>query len=204
MNSQKKVLRTAIIGMLTALTILLAFTPVGFLKIGVIEITFLQIPVIVGAILLGEKAGALLGGVFGLASFVQCFGLSYFGAMLLSINPLLTFIVCVVPRILMGFFVGLIFRLMYKSIKGKKVLTFGVASFSGALLNTIFFMTALMLCFYSTDYIQSLASAADVTNVFSLVVVLVGLNGVVEAIACALIGTAVSIPLYSLQDRYTA
>lgn len=65
---------------LIAVMLILAFTPLGYLKVGAIEITFMTIPVVVGAIILGPTAGAVLGGVFGLTSFIQCFGMSAFGA----------------------------------------------------------------------------------------------------------------------------
>ena len=79
---------------LIAVMLILAFTPLGYLKVGAIEITFMTIPVVVGAIILGPAAGAVLGGVFGLTSFIQCFGMSAFGAALLNISPILTFLVC--------------------------------------------------------------------------------------------------------------
>ena len=60
------------------------------------------VPVIVGAIVMGPAAGALLGGVFGLISFWECFGKSAFGVVLMGINPFLTFLVCVPTRILAG------------------------------------------------------------------------------------------------------
>lgn len=100
---------------LIAVMLILAFTPLGYLKVGAIEITFMTIPVVVGAIILGPAAGAVLGGVFGLTSFIQCFGMSAFGAALLNISPILTFLVCMVPRILMGYLAGVIFRALYHS-----------------------------------------------------------------------------------------
>ena len=72
---------------LAAILILMAFTPLGYLKVGTISITFLTLPVVIGAILLGPLSGAILGGVFGLTSFAQCFGMDVFGTTLMGINP---------------------------------------------------------------------------------------------------------------------
>ena len=83
--------------MLTAIIIIMAFTPLGFLKSGVVEITFLAVPVAVGAVMMGWKGGLILGTVFGLVSFAQCFGMSALGVFLMGINPFLTFVVCVIP-----------------------------------------------------------------------------------------------------------
>ena len=53
------------LGLLTALVLIMAYTPLGYLKTpwGV-EITFIVIPVAIGSILLGPSAGGFLGLVF--------------------------------------------------------------------------------------------------------------------------------------------
>ena len=79
--------------LLIAIILIMAFTPIGYIKTFGLEITLIVVPVAVGAVVLGPAAGAILGGVFGLTSFIQCFGMSAFGAMLLSINPAGTFVV---------------------------------------------------------------------------------------------------------------
>lgn len=109
-NVSAKTGRMVQLAILTAIILLMAFTPIGYLHFGIIEITLIMIPVIIGAIVLGPGAGAFLGGMFGLTSFIQCFGMSAFGAALLSIQPVLTFLVCMIPRILMGWLCGLIFK----------------------------------------------------------------------------------------------
>ena len=56
-------------GTLVAIILIMAFTPLGYIKTAGIEITLIVVPVAVGAVTLGPAAGAILGGVFGLASF---------------------------------------------------------------------------------------------------------------------------------------
>ena len=138
-NKKNKTRKLTQMALLTAIILLMAFTPLGYLRTGVVEITFIMIPVVVGAILMGPGAGAILGGVFGLTSFIQCFGMSALGAMLLQVNWFFTFVVCFVPRVLMGWLAGLIFKALYKVDKTRLV-SFAVASLSGAVLNTIFFV----------------------------------------------------------------
>lgn len=190
-------LMLTVMAMLTAVIFLLGFTPIGYIKLGIIEITFLQIPVIIGALLYGWKAGALLGAMFGITSFIQCFGSSIFGATLLGINPFLTVLVCIVPRVLMGLFTGLMAMALIKRDKSK---TYGfiVPSLAGALLNTLFFMTSLILCFWHTDYIQELAGGL---NVIKFCLAFVGIQGLVEAIVCALLGTAIGRALYTVRAK---
>lgn len=55
--------------LLVAIILIMAFTPLGYIKTAGIEITLIVVPVAVGAVTLGPAAGAILGGVFGLASF---------------------------------------------------------------------------------------------------------------------------------------
>jgi len=153
------------------------------------------VPVIIGAIVMGPAAGTALGAVFGLLSFWECFGKSQFGATLLAIQPFLTFLVCVPTRALMGLCCGWIFKGLRKIDRTKgQIPAFAAASLLGALLNTVFFMGALVLCFYHTDFIQSLA--AGLPNVLAFVVAFVGTQGLLEALICAVAGTAVSRALY--------
>lgn len=70
----KKTLTMVQVGILTAIVLVMSFTPLGYLHIGPFSMSLLSIPVVIGAMLVGPEAGALLGLVFGLTSFAQCFG----------------------------------------------------------------------------------------------------------------------------------
>lgn len=190
-TTNNRTIRLVELALFTAIIFLMAFTPIGYLRLLAVEITLIVIPVTVGAIVLGPVSGAILGGVFGITSFIQCFGYSPFGAALLSINPVTTFILCLVPRILMGWLTGVIFKVLRKSDKTRSI-SYVIASLVGPLLNTLLFMLMLVLFFYNTEYIQSMAEGFGTNNVFSFVVALVGINGLAEAGACVLIGSAIS------------
>ena len=179
---------------LTAILLLMEVTGLGMLHIFALEMTILQVPVIIGAIVLGSSAGAGLGLVFGLISFWECFGRSPFGAQLLAINPFLTFLVCVPTRVLMGWLCGLIFKNLDCRLRQTKanLVSYAVASLSGAILNTVFFMAMLCLCFYRTDYIQGFVSSAGASNVLIFIAMFVGVQGLIEALICGVLGTAVS------------
>lgn len=189
--ANKKILRLVQTALLTAIIVVMAFTPLGYLKTAGLEITFIMIPVVIGAILLGPTTGAVLGGIFGITSFIQCFGMSAFGAVLLGINPIFTFIVCVIPRILTGWLCSLIFQSI-KKIDHTKFVSFGVASLAGPLLNTILFMSTLLLFFYQSDFIQSIAQKFGTDNIFAFVLAFVGLNGLIETVVCFVLGTAIT------------
>jgi len=182
------------LAVLVAILLLLELTGLGYIKTGFLEFTVMQVPVAIGAILLGPAAGAVLGGVFGLTSFWECFGKSAFGAILLGVNPLSTFVVCFVPRVLMGWLCGLIFRGFFRA-SGGKIWSYFAASLCGALLNTALFMSALMLLFGNSDYILKLRNGA---SVLKFVVAMVGVQGLLEAVICCVLGAVISRALYKM------
>jgi len=178
------------VGLLSAVIVLMAFTPLGYLRFSVIEATLLMIPVALGAIRLGPRVGAWLGAVFGLTSFAQCFGISWFGTQLASISLLATFVTAMVPRVLMGILVALIYRALVRS-KSRETFAMGAAFFASALLNTILFVGLFYLLFGSSDFVRDMQAGR------SLMVFLawfIGINGIVELIAAtvggSIIGTA--------------
>ena len=173
---------------LASIVVLMAFTPIGYLRIGAVEMTFIMIPVAVGAITLGEKSGAFLGLVFGVSSFIQCFGMSPFGAALLQIYPIFTLIMCLVPRVLMGYLCGVIYKLLAKAKKGIAVI---IASFSAPVINTILFIASLMILFGKTDFIMGMRAGTE--NLMAFLIAFVGLNGVMEIVTTTLIAPPVAL-----------
>ena len=146
-----------ILGLLTGILLLMAYTPLGYLNIGILAISFNVIPVALAAVTLGPAGGAAAGAVFGLTSFLQCIGVggaSPMGVILFEINPVLAFIQRFFPRLLDGFLLGYIFRFVRKS-KGARAGCF-VTGFFSAFLNTLFFMTALIVLYGNTEYLQGL------------------------------------------------
>ena len=163
-----KTLKLAQLALLVAIVLVMAYTPLGYLRTLGLEISFLMIPVTIGAIVLGPVEGAILGLVFGLTSFATCFGSSHFGAALLAINPVFTFITCVVARVLAGYLAGVVFKVV-KKLK----YSYEIACLAGPLLNTLFFMGCLVLFFYNTEFIQNLAVTLGTANPFAFVIAFV-------------------------------
>ena len=179
------------LSVLIAILLLLELTGLGMIKTAGLEITIMLVPVIVGAIVMGPAAGALLGGVFGLISFWECFGKSSFGVVLMGINPFLTFLVCVPTRILAGWICGLVFKGLSKLDKSN-LWSFGAAGLCGALSNTALFMSTLCLGFDRTDFIQGFVEALGSANPFLFIIAFVGINGLVEAIVCFFTGAVIA------------
>ena len=188
------------LAVLIAIILIMAFTPIGYIRTLGLEITLIVVPVAVGAVTLGPMAGLILGTIFGITSFIQCFGMSAFGVMLLSINPVFTFIVCVPTRMLMGWLTGLIFQGLRKGSATKKIAC-PVSCLASPLLNTLFFMGAICILFYQTDYIQSLVTSFGASNALAFDIAFVGFNGLVEALASFIAGTAIAQALLVVMRR---
>ncbi len=186
-------MRLTQLSILVAIMLIFAFTPLGYIKMPGIEITLMVLPVAVGAIVLGPIAGAILGGVFGITSFIQCFGMSAFGTFLFGLNPILTFIMCLIPRILCGFLSGLIFKALIKVDK-TKLASYFVASLSTALLNTILFVGCVVLFFWKnpTFIAQMVEWGMATDTLWAFVVGFIALNGVVEAAVNFVVAAAVA------------
>ena len=196
-----RILRLTQLSVLVALLLIFGFTSIGYIKIGVIEITLNIIPVAIGAIVLGPSAGAICGAVFGLTSFWQAVsGMSAFGAMLVNVSPALTLILCLVPRVLEGLLTVLIFKGLSKVCKNNSV-PCAVSGLCCPLLNTLLFVGGFILLFGQTDVFGALYGQSAATNIVSFFAWFVGLNGVVEAIAGFVIASAVSKALLTANKR---
>ena len=186
------------LALMVTIIFVMAFPPLGYFRTLGLSITFLTVPVAVGAMILGPVGGAICGLAFGITSFMQCFGMGAFGTMLFSINPLGTAFVCIVPRILEGWLTGLIFKAIRQKMKNGAYL---VASLACPFLNTLFFMSSLVLIFYHTDYIQGFVTSLGVSNPFTFVLAFVGAQGLIEAVVCFILAGAISRALSAALHR---
>ena len=182
----------AALGLLTAICFIMCFTPIGYIKTPVLSITLMTVPVIISATVLKPRDSAIIGGIFGITSFIQAVsGMSALTGALFQLNPFFTFILCVVPRVLEGWLGGLIFQGV-KKIDKTNFISYAVGSLSVPLLNTLLFMSTLFILFYNSAPIQNIASDKGADNVFALFTAMVGVQALIEAGICFAIGTAVS------------
>ena len=68
MNIENKTRNLVLAAVFAAIIVILAFTPLGYIPLGFMNATIIQVPVIIGAIILGPKYGGFLGMMFGLTS----------------------------------------------------------------------------------------------------------------------------------------
>ena len=184
------------LALLVAILLVLNYTPLGYLQIGPLSASLLTVPVAIGAMTMGPAAGAILGAVFGATSFIQAAeGKGAMGAALFATSPVGTFVVCVIARVLMGLCTALVFNALRKALPKQEKLCCFIGGFAAPFLNTVFFMGFLVLLFYNCEYVQGLAQTLGAANAFMFIVLLVGVQAVIEWVTCCLVAGAVSLPV---------
>lgn len=185
--------KTTLLGLLTAILLVMGMTPLGYLNVGILAISLNMIPVAIGAAALGPTGGAVLGAVFGVTSFLQSMGIggiSAMGEITFQINPFLTFVQRFVPRVLTGFMVGWIYKGTRKFTPA--LIAGSVAGFFAALLNTVMFMGALVLLFGQDQAIQDMMKGQ---NVIEFICAVVGVNAIMEMVASTVVTGAICATL---------
>ena len=192
MNNSAKVHRITRLAILVAIIFLLAFTPLGYLTIGPIAATTVQMPVIVGAVLMGPAGGGILGFFFGLSAVVKVLtmpGADPFATLAMTHSPLAYLTVCMGARIAMGFLTGLLASGLKKipAMNGRaSIVSYGITGFVGSALNTVFYLGMLWgLC---AEVISSFYGV-DLSGVGALVMGTAYAAGIPEAIvSCVVVG----------------
>lgn len=188
-NTSAKVRQITLAAILTAIILLMAFTPVGYLRVGPVSITFLVIPVVIGGMTLGPIWGGVLGAVFGATSFAQCFMGDAFGAALVAISPLATMITCFVPRILIGVVAGVLFPALQKAGQNS-TLSFVATAVAGTLTNTVLFI-GMVIGFFQNSYFGG-------AGVGSIIAVFFTFNMILELV----VGVTVSAAMSAVLNRF--
>lgn len=204
MNARRKstinplVVEMTMTAVLAALIILMTFTPIGYIPIGPVKMTLITLPVAIGSIVLGWRSGLILGSIFGLTSFYTCLGMDALGVALMGINPFLTFVMCVVPRVLCGFLPALIYKAISSNGTKRTMLAIPVAGASVAIINTALFLGSMWLFF--SDSLSELVGVA-IDNIFMLFALFAGTNGLIEIAVNIVVGTAICKPLTLVKKR---
>ena len=177
-TTYSKILNMVILAMLLALVIVLQ-SIAGFIKIGPFSPSLVLIPIVVAAIIVGPRGGAIIGGAFGVVVIVQCFtGIDAGGFILWGINPFLTALICLLKGICAGFVPGIV----YKSIAGNEpsdvrgLISSVCASLTAPIVNTGLFIICMLLFFKDTLY----AWSGDTNVMLYIITGLVGINFLVE------------------------
>jgi len=202
MNNNRKDTRWLVmVGLFSAIIIVLANTPLGMIQLPIIKATTVHIPVIIGACLLGPLAGAILGGVFGVCSMISntmaptllSFAFSPFLAADIA-GVFKAVWISVGCRIMIGVVAGWVFILL-KKFKVNSWIALPVTGFIGSMTNTVLVMGSIYVLL-AQQYAE--AKNVAVTAVWGLVMGTVTASGIPEAIAAAILVGAIGKALLAV------
>lgn len=190
------------VALMAAIVIVLANTPLGMIQLPIIKATTVHIPVIIGAILLGPSAGAILGAVFGICSLISntmaptllSFAFSPFMSTTGIFGAIKAIWVSVGCRILIGVAAGWLWKLLEK-VKVNQVIALPIVGFVGSMVNTIAVMGSIYVLF-AKEYAQ--AREVGITAVWGLIMGTITASGIPEAIAAAVLVLALGKVLLSV------
>lgn len=189
MSKNVSTLKMTQLALLIAIELIMTVTPLGYIMIPPIAATLMHIPVIVGAIVMGPKAGAALGTVFGLTSLWKAttqatspVDLAF--SPFVSGKPIQSLIMCMGPRILLGIIAALLFRAFFKAFHGKETISIGLAAVIATICHTLMVLGLLALFFSEFGM-----------GVMAVVLSLVTVSSACEMLCAAVISIAVCIPL---------
>lgn len=195
----------ATLAMLCGVLLVMGMTGIGFIPLPVIKATTMHIPVLLGGILLGPAAGAVLGGLFGLCSIwvntttpsLLSFAFSPFMTTEGLPGVLKSLWIALGCRILFGLVAGWLWLLVKKMIK-QDYIALPVTAAAATVCHTVFVMGSIYLLLA-----QQYAAAKNVAvgAVFGLVMGTVTASGIPEAIIAAVLVTVIGKSLLHLLAR---
>ena len=206
MNRKKMDTRyMATLAMFCGILLVMGATGIGFIPLPVIKATTMHIPVILGAVLLGPAAGAVLGGVFGLCSIWA--NTTSPGLLAFAFSPFMTteglpgvlksLWIALGCRILLGVIAGWLWKGMKRVLK-QDYLALPVTAAIATISHTILVMGSIYLLL-AQQYAQ--AKNVAITAVFGLVMGTVTASGIPEAIIAAVLVTVIGKALLHLMVR---
>ena len=205
MNQHKRIQLLVIVAFLGAIEIVLTLTPIGYIPLGPIRATTMNLPVILAGILFGPKIGGILGLIFGITSLLN----NTFNPTITSFvfSPFITvggihgnfysLLIVLVPRILLGVLSAYLYRLL-KRMMSNKILPMAISAIVNTMLHTILVMGSIWI-FFASPY----AVARDMTlvEVWAFIIGVITTNGVLEAILAGIVIPIIARALQPTVER---
>lgn len=194
-----------------SIILLFAFTPFGFIHLGVVKATLIHIPIIIASIILGPKIGAFLGLVFGFTSIaINTTTPTLLSFAFSPVIPVLgtdhgsiwALFIAIVPRVIIGFIPYYIFKVFQKAIIKKKSIQKPALFFTG-LLST-FIHTFLVMGSISVLFQEAYAEAINATStstIYKAVLTVFLTNGIAEAVLAGIVAMAVVPALLKVSKK---
>ena len=206
MKSGKNVRYLTQLALLTALMLVMANTFLGYIRVGLLTMSLMTVPLAIGAMLCGPAAGAWLGFVFGMTSFlsntftpnITSFVFSPFYSLGDTQGNALSLVICFVPRILVGIIPYFVFYGLEKILRGKRPLALGCAGFVGSMMNTLLVMGMIFL-FFGKEY--AAAKEFPFEALLGTIATVIFTNGIAEAAVAAFVCVAAGTILLQVKKR---
>lgn len=194
-----------LLAMLCGVLFVMGMTGIGFIPLPVIKATTMHIPVILGAVLLGPKAGGILGAVFGFCSIwantttpgLLSFAFSPFMTTEGLIGVVKSLWIALGCRILFGVIAGWLWILFHKIFKEEYV-ALSVTAALATICHTLLVMGSIYLLL-SQQY--AAAKNVAISAVFGLIMGTVTASGIPEAIVAAILVSVIGKALLHLMMR---
>lgn len=194
---QNRTFRLVLISIFTAIIILQNFVPfLGNIQIGAFSLTLMHITVIIVAIALGPLDGAIIGGIWGVITFIRAFTFpSSPIAPIIFTNPLIS----ILPRI----FIGVVAGYTYLALRKTKLFEVGsmsIAALLGALTNTVLVL-GLTYVFFRLHFIIFTSMNLNADQVLPFLLGIVFTNGIFEAAAAVVVAPTISRILIHISQK---
>jgi len=147
MYNERYIRRVIIAGLLLAITLLLAFTRIGFIPVPTpaANATIVHIPAIIGGVLEGSLVGLIIGMGFGFASLLQA-----------TIPAFKDPLVAILPRLFIGVAASLVFSAFFRASKRTLYILLGA-------LTLVVLVTVAVLTGISPTLLASLKALSTLT-----------------------------------------
>lgn len=189
MKTKQKILRMVELALLAAIIAVLQQIVIPLP--GGLTLSLVLIPIVVGAVMLGPSAGALLGAVFGVVVtfLVMTARAGELSTMMWVANPLVTALVCILKGVAAGWVAGLIAR----AFKKHELVGIVLAAAAAPTVNTGIFLLGILTVFRDVmmTFAENLGMGGTGTVYFA-VVVLVGVNFLIEFAANLILSPSIA------------
>ena len=196
-STHAQTLRLVQIALLTALMLLLQLV-LGGLRIGPVTLSFSLVPLVIAAVFIGPSAGAFLGLVSGVATFIQVLtAADPFYTLLIATNPWLTALICIVKTTLAGLLAAWCYQALCKVSKYRALNVILPAAVC-PIVNTGIFCLGMYFGFGAALQSSEAFGAAASAGLAAFVVIgLAGVNFIFEVLTNVVVCPIVAKALYS-------
>lgn len=195
----------AMLAMLCGVLLVMGMTGIGFIPLPVIKATTMHIPVILGAVILGPKAGGILGAVFGMCSIWA--NTTTPGLLSFAFSPFMTteglpgvaksLWIALGCRILFGLIAGWLWKVFGKLLK-KEYISLSLTAATATICHTLLVMGSIYLLL-AQQYAE--AKNVAISAVFGLIMGTITASGIPEAIIAAILVTVIGRTLLHMMLR---